>query len=154
MTFDNDWWRGGAFDLQIEVAKERCAALKFPECQEFDPEADNEVGTFLRELDTRTVVYLRDGFSYEIKDILDMRSTGFLSFECVPTDDAYKVGAFVVSLPFDEICRVETFAVHASERPDDAPMIKGFSGTPMNPMHRGDMPKARTDGWDMEEDAD
>ena len=58
--------------------------------------------------------------------MVDLDSTALLAFECEPVDEQYKVGAFVVSLTFDEIVRVEVFAVHPSEKPEDLPQITGF----------------------------
>jgi hypothetical protein len=81
----------------------------------------------------RSLVYLRDGFSYELKEMVDMESKTHLTFECEPVDDHYKVGAFVVSVPFDEIVRVEVFAVHPSEKPEDMPLITGFRARPDGP---------------------
>jgi hypothetical protein len=48
----------------------------------------------------------------------------------MPVDERYKVGAFVVTVPFEEIVRVEVFAVHPTEKPDDLPQITGFRGHP------------------------
>ena len=45
-------------------------------------------------------------------------------------DDHYKVGAFVVSVPFEEIVRVEVYAVHPDEKPEDLPQITGFRAHP------------------------
>jgi hypothetical protein len=41
-------------------------------------------------------------------------------------DEHYKVGAFVVTVPFDELVRVEVYAVHPSEKPENSPQITGF----------------------------
>jgi hypothetical protein len=53
-------------------------------------------------------------------------SKSHLVFECAPVDEHYKVGAFVVTVPFEEIVRVEAFAVHPDEKPEDLPQITGF----------------------------
>jgi hypothetical protein len=45
-------------------------------------------------------------------------------------DDHYKVGSFVVSVPFEDVVRVEVFAVHPQEKPGDAPLITGFRTRP------------------------
>ncbi len=37
---------------------------------------------------------------------------------------------FVVTLPYEEIARVEVFAVHPSEKPQEAMRITGFHGRP------------------------
>ncbi len=46
----------------------------------------------------------------------------------MPADEAYRVGCFIVSVPFEDIVRVEIFAVHAQEKPEDNVSIKGFGG--------------------------
>ncbi|MFQ5591080.1 MAG: hypothetical protein ACE5HE_07960, partial [Phycisphaerae bacterium] len=79
-------------------------------------------------LETRVLIYLRDGFSYEVKQIADVRAKSHLVFECEPIDEQYKVGAFIVTVPFEEIVRVEVFAVHPNEKPVDWPQITGFRG--------------------------
>src|SRR5262249_44923667 len=89
---------------------------------------NNDFQQFLGEIEARTILYLRDGFSYEVKDVIALATSGSLSFECAPADEAYKVGAFVVTVPFDDIVRVEIFAVHPREKPEDMPSIKGFAG--------------------------
>ena len=61
---------------------------------------------------------------------MDVGLKGMLTFECEPVDEQYKVGAFVVSVLFEEIVRVEVFAVHPSEKPEDTPMITGFRNRP------------------------
>jgi hypothetical protein len=49
-----------------------------------------------------------------------------LSFECVPVDENYQVGAYVVVVPFEDIARVEVFAVHPDDKPQDNIRIPGF----------------------------
>lgn len=128
MIFDHDWWFGGAFERQKQCAIRRCAQARQGDDPALPVAPDSDAARFMTELETRTVIYLRDGFSYELRCPLDMGTTAYLSFECVPVEDAYKVGAFVLAVPFEEICRVETFAVHPEERPEEAQAIKGFSG--------------------------
>ncbi len=55
----------------------------------------------------------------------------------MPADEAYKVGCFVVTIPFDDICRVEIFAVHPEEKPEDMPSIKGFASSQPTPPPPG-----------------
>jgi len=43
-----------------------------------------------------------------------------------------------VTVPFDDIVRVELFAVHPSEKPEDMPSIKGFSSAQGPPHKRVD----------------
>jgi hypothetical protein len=126
--FDYDWFHGPAFEQQKEEAKWRCTRQHF---SEIDPEhirESQEAMQFHSELEQRALIYLRDGFSYEVKQLADVGSKSHLVFECVPVDEHYKVGAFVVTVPFEEIVRVEVFAVHASEKPEDSPQITGFRG--------------------------
>ena len=132
--FDYDWFTGPAFGQQQDDARMRCAHKKFPDVDLTDVPADSDCGQFLTELELRVLLYLRDGFSYEMKEIASVDSKSHLTFECEPVDEHYKVGAFVVSLPFEEIVRVETFAVHPSEKPEDTPLITGFRAGPEQPL--------------------
>ncbi len=127
MEFIYDWWFGGSYSRRVELAKRRCAASRFPDLAEADAEREPDYVAFHSRLETRTIIYLRDGFSYEVKDIIQEPSTTSFTFECMPADDAYKVGCFVVTVPFEEIVRVEIFAVHPDEKPEDMPSIKGFA---------------------------
>ncbi len=128
--FDYDWFHGPAFQQQHDEARWRCTLRHFPDRDVESFEDDEEVRHFHDELVIRSLVYLRDGFSYELKEMADLASKTHLTFECEPVDDHYKVGAFVVSVPFDEIVRVEVFAVHPSEKPEDMPLITGFRARP------------------------
>jgi hypothetical protein len=128
--FNHDWFHGPAFEEQQQEAVLRCGATHFPDLPPEKHEKDKEFRKFCEELEVRILIYLRDGFSYEVKQIADVSSKSHLVFECMPVDEHYKVGAFVVSLPFDEIVRVEIFAVHPSEKPEDIPLITGFRGGP------------------------
>ena len=124
--FDYDWFNGSAHQQQQEQARLRCTLRRFPDA---DPESildREETRRFHAEVIVRTLVYLRDGFSYEVKYISDIGSKSDLVFECVPVDEQYKVGTFMVTVPFEEIGRVEVFAVHPNEKPDDLPQITGF----------------------------
>jgi hypothetical protein len=127
-VFDYDWFHGRQFQEQCDDAKMRCALRRYPE---LDPEAaceNEEFKAFLNELRVRTLVYLRDGFSYEFKSFANVESKAHLTFECEPVDDQYKVGAFVISVPFEDIVRVEIFAVPPDEMPIELPPITGFRG--------------------------
>lgn len=128
--FTHDWFYGMAFQEQQHEARRRCAATHFPHLSPEDFDSSDDVGRMMEELELRILIYLRDGFSYEIKQLADVQSKAHLVFECMPVDEHYKVGAFVVSVPFDEIVRVEVFAVHPKEKPDDVPQITGFRGRP------------------------
>ncbi len=128
MLFNYDWWFSGGYLDQVNEAKRRCARLRFPDAK---PEATDETPAcreFYDGLEARTVLYLRDGFSYEVKTLVPKSDTVCLTFECMPADEAYKVGCFVVRVPYDDIVRVEVYAVHQSEKPEDMPAIKGFAG--------------------------
>lgn len=142
--FDYDWFHGACFKQQSEEAKSRCAATHFA-AGNVDPAGD-EAKTFNAALETRTLIYLRDGFSYEIREIAELDSKSHLVFECEPVDDQYKVGAFVVTVPFDEIVRVEVYAVHPSEKPADSPQITGFRGSPEPSDQKFDASKSMPGG--------
>ena len=104
---------------------------KYPQ---LDPESAANKPEYQRlsdELEVRVLVYLRDGFSYEMKEIVDIGlHNNLLTFECEPMDEQYKVGSFIVTVPFDEIARVEVFAVHPQEKPENVPFITGFRSGP------------------------
>jgi hypothetical protein len=142
-VFDYDWFTGPAFDRQKTLARELCARKRFPEVTPEQSGQHHDYQQFLGELETRTLIYLRDGFSYELKRLVDVGVRSMLTFECEPVDEQYKVGAFVVSALFDEIVRVEVFAVHPSEKPEDTPMITGFRNRPNEPLPRDDPRDAR-----------
>ncbi|MHC4092260.1 MAG: hypothetical protein ACYSVY_18645 [Planctomycetota bacterium] len=131
--FDYDWFHGPPFQQQHEEARWRCTSRHFPDVERSALEHDDELRRFHDELVVRSLVYLRDGFSYELKEMATLASKSYLTFECEPVDEHYKVGSFVVAVPFDEIVRVEVFAVHPSERPEDMPLITGFRGRPEGP---------------------
>ncbi len=124
--FDYDWFHGSAFTQQLTEAKMRCALLHFGLETRENLDADEHAKQFMEELEVRSLIYLRDGFSYEVKSFATVDSKSHLTFECEPVDESYKVGAFVVTVPFEEIVRVEVFAVHPSEKPEDSPQITGF----------------------------
>lgn len=130
IMFDYDWFHGSAFAAQKNDARYRCTVRKFPEQDPLTASEDSDVRLFYDGLDTRILLHLRDGFSYEVREIAELDSKSHLTFECEPADDHYKVGAFVVSVPFDDIVRIEVFAVHPSEKPEDTPLITGFRSGP------------------------
>ncbi len=145
MIFDHDWWFGGAYQGRIAEAKRRCARSHFPKLKDEALDRDKSAVAFIEKLEARSILYLRDGFSYEMKELVASPTTGSLTFECAPADDAYKVGAFVVTLPFDEVVRVEIFAYHPDEKPDDMPSIKGFGGIQTGHPKRADERPPRTE---------
>lgn len=128
MLFNFDWWFGSGYSQQLDEAKLRCARNRFPDADPDKSDSNPEYSEFYVGLETRTVLYLRDGFSYEIKELVKGSNSSYLTFECMPAEDAYRVGCFVVTLPYDDIVRVEVYAVHKAEKPEDMPTIKGFAG--------------------------
>lgn len=143
VIFDYDWWHGDGLSRQVAEAKRRCARAKFPDT---DPASANGAYTrFINDLEARTIVYLRDNAVYEIKELADVGRRGYLTFECLPAEEAYRVGSFLVAVPFDEISRVEIFAVHPREKPEENPLIKGFGGGMARSGARADDPGLRSD---------
>ena len=69
--FNYDWFTGPGFEQQKEQARHRCARKKFPDLtpEQRADHADSQ--QFSGELEVRTLIYLRDGFSYEIKQIAE-----------------------------------------------------------------------------------
>ena len=134
MVFIFNWCFDAQFQDRILVAKHRCAVDHFPDLKPEKAEKDPKYKEFFDELEARTILYLRDGFSYEIKEIMPGRDTMTLTFECVAADEAYKVGCFVVTVPFEDIVRVEVFSVHPEEKPEDMPAIKGFASAQGSPV--------------------
>lgn len=122
--FTYEWFHDGGLQRQTEEARVRCALKKFP-----DVSRDNGSGEYrdyLDELETRTILYLKDGLSYEMREIVDIGIKSALSFECTPVDENYQVGAYVIIVPFEDIARVEVFAVHPDEKPQENIRIPGF----------------------------
>ncbi len=136
--FNYDWFHGQAYQEQRDEAKRRCLKAHLSGGDGGTGSDDGKADTFRSELEVRTLIYLRDGFSYEVRGIAELSSKSHLVFECEPVDEQYKVGAFVVTVPFDEIVRVEVFAVHPSEKPEDSPQITGFRGHPEPVEHKHD----------------
>lgn len=134
--FNYDWFHRGGLQRQIEEAKRRCAARRFPSSdQRQSANGDSEYDRYRKELETRTILYLKDGLSYEMRELADVGSSSALAFECTPVDENYQVGAYVVVVPFEDISRVEVFAVHPREKPQENLKIPGFrvSGEHRNP---------------------
>lgn len=149
-SFDYDWFTGPAFQQQKEAARIRCALKKFPDKSPEELRDNAEFKKVMDELEVRALIYLRDGFSYEMKELIDLGLKGLLSFECEPVDDQYKVGSFIVSTVYDEVIRVEVFAVHPSEKPEDTPIITGFRNRPLDGKEPAPGREAR-DGYDYPE---
>lgn len=125
--FNYDWFHGDGLRRQIEEAKLRCAARQFPDIRKKSKSNGKSAQqTYLDELETRIILYLKDGLSYEMREIANIGISSALAFECTPVDENYQVGAYVIVVPFDDIARVEVFAVHPSERPQENIRIPGF----------------------------
>ncbi|MCC7291923.1 MAG: hypothetical protein IT449_07675 [Phycisphaerales bacterium] len=135
--FNYDWFHSVAFHQQCDEAKARCALKRFKQLDRTTAEQDEAFQNFFGELEVRTLIYLRDGFSYEMRELAEVESKSHLTFECEPVEEQYKVGAFIVTVPFEEIVRVEVFAVHPSEKPGDMPQITGFRNQPDRGEHKG-----------------
>lgn len=123
--FTYDWFHRGGLEKLRSAAKQRCAIQKFPDVQGAG-NGSAEVGEYVNGLETRTIVYMKDGLTYEVREIIDLESTAGLVFECVPVDESYRVGAIVIVAPFEDIARVEVFAVHPDEKPQESFKIPGF----------------------------
>lgn len=122
--FNYDWFHGDGLRRQVEEAKNRCAARKFPDGKKGNGSA--EYLEYRSQLETRTILYLKDGLSYEMREMVDIGTGSALAFECVPVDESYQVGAYVIVTPFEDIARIEVFAVHPDEKPDENIRIPGF----------------------------
>lgn len=129
--FDYDWFFGSAYEQQKQDALVRLAQRRYPDLDRTAVLTDEPCREHIKELESRTMIYLRDGFSYELKALAgDVESKTHLTFECEPAEESYKVGTFVVSVPFEEICRVEIYAVHPEKKPENKPLITGFKHSP------------------------
>jgi hypothetical protein len=125
--FNFDWFHGSGLQRQIEEAKSRCAARKFPDLrQKAQGNGNAEFQRYREALETRVILYLKDGLSYEMKEMCDIGISSALAFECMPVDENYQVGAYVVVVPFEDISRVEVFAVHPDDKPQENIRIPGF----------------------------
>lgn len=125
--FNYDWFHGAGLQRQVEEAKTRCAARRFAEARKGrGRNGKDEYRAYIDELETRIILYLKDGLSYEMREIADIGTSSALAFECVPVDENYQVGAYVIVVPFDDIARVEVFAVHPDEKPEENIRIPGF----------------------------
>ena len=124
--FNYEWFHNGGLQRLIDDAKTRCAAKKFPVEKGKNGDTSPKYKKFRDALEVRTILYLRDGLTYEMKEIADAGMTSALAFECVPVDENYKVGSIVIVAPYDDIARVEVFAVAADEKPQENIRIPGF----------------------------
>jgi hypothetical protein len=127
--FNHDWFHRGGLSKLVEASKRRCTEKHF-ESEEAD-ESDREA--YCAVLETRTILYMKDGLTYEMNKLVDIGQTGCLGFECIPVDESYRVGAIVIVCPFEDIARVEVFAVHPDEKPQEQFRITGFRATSPEP---------------------
>lgn len=124
--FDYDWFHRGGLKRLTEEALRRCVTKKFPSSP---GEGAPDAREYRNSLSTRTILYMKDGLTYEMKEIADLEVSSALAFECVPVDENYKAGAIVIVAPFEDIARVEVFAVHPDDKPEDNLKIPGFRVT-------------------------
>jgi len=124
--FNYEWFHQGGLQRLVEEAKRRCAAKRFPEHAGKSHDGSPEYIAYRDALETRIILYVRDGLTYEMKEMADVGVTSALAFECVPVDESYQVGSIVIVVPYEDIARVEVFAVHPDEKPQDNIRIPGF----------------------------
>lgn len=124
--FNYDWFNNGGLQHQIAEAKQRCAKRRAAKLAEQRGGAGPDPVQMTGELETRTILYLKDGLSYEMREIAHIGTSSALAFECVPVDENYQVGAYVIVVPFEDITRVEVFAVHPDDKPQENLRIPGF----------------------------
>lgn len=124
--FNYDWFHGEGLRRQLAEAKRRCALRKFPQAGKKSGNGDAAFNAYMNELETRTILYLKDGLSYEMREMADIGTSSALAFECTPVDENYQVGAYVIVVPFEDIARVEVFAVHPNDKPQENIRIPGF----------------------------
>lgn len=124
--FNYEWFHQGELQRLIDEARDRCAAKKFPEHGGKGDNGSPEYVAYRNQLETRTILYMRDGLTYEMKEMANTGMSSALAFECVPVDDNYKVGSIVIVAPYEDITRVEVFAVHPDDKPQENIRIPGF----------------------------
>lgn len=124
--FDHDWFHNGGLEKLVADARHRCAARHFADARRPAGRDSAEYERYFELLDTRVILYLKDGLTYELKEISQAGLCGALAFECVPVDENYKTGAIVLIVPFEDIARVEVFAVHPDDKPTENLKIPGF----------------------------
>ena len=123
--FNYDWFHNGGLQRLKDEAMHRCASKQYPTAGN-NGNGSAEYHAYRDSLEARVILYMRDGLTYEMKEIADIGQSSALSFECVPVDENYKVGSIVIVVPFDDIARVEVFAVHPDEKPQENIRIPGF----------------------------
>lgn len=129
--FNYDWFHNGGLQRLQDESRHRCAAKKFPGNTRSNGSAPYHA--FIQQLETRTILYMKDGLTYEMREMADVGMSSALCFECTPVDDNYKVGAIVLIVPFEDIARVEVFAVHPDDKPTENLRIPGFRSAATEP---------------------
>jgi hypothetical protein len=124
--FNYDWFHHGGLQRLRDEARTRCAQKKFPQTAPGGGNGSHDYGVYFEQLETRVILYLKDGLTYEMKEIAELGMSSALAFECVPVDEGYKAGAIVLIVPFEDIARVEVFAVHVDDKPTENLRIPGF----------------------------
>ncbi len=124
--FNYEWFHQGGLQRLIDEARNRCAKKKYPDPADGNGQPSPDYNAYRDALETRIILYMRDGLTYEMKEFADSGTSNALAFECVPMDENYKVGSIVIVVPFDDIARVEVFAVHPDEKPQENIRIPGF----------------------------
>jgi hypothetical protein len=132
MYYHHDWWFGPGLKEQVDQARIRCLKRRFPAADAANLAATDGAELFYGQLQHRVIIYLRDGFTYELGEAIDGNNKTYLLAQCIPGDEAWQAGVFVVSVPFEEIARVEVFAVHPDDKPQETAKITGFRAKPEN----------------------
>ncbi len=123
--FTYDWFHRGGLERLQKAARERCLA-RFDEHERVGFNGSAKSEPKVEDLESRTIIYMKDGLTYEIREILELDTTAGLTFECLPVDETYRVGAIVIVAPYEDIARVEVFAVHPDDKPQENFRIPGF----------------------------
>ena len=122
--FSYDWFHRGGLERLRHAACQQCIVrLGESETMGFH---GSIADVKHEDLDTRTIIYMKDGLTYEVRAILELDTTAGLIFECLPVDESYRVGAIVIVAPYEDIARVEIFAVHPDDKPQENFRIPGF----------------------------
>lgn len=126
--FTYDWFHRGGLERLQTAARQRCM-VRFEERKD-EPQIGfngaSKPEPKVEDLESRTIIYMKDGLTYEIREILELDTTAGLIFECLPVDETYRVGAIVIVAPYEDIARVEVFAVHPEDKPQESFRIPGF----------------------------
>ncbi len=77
--FNYDWFHGVGLERQVEEARKRCAKVKFPDVDPDNGRVSKEYGEYRAALETRIILYLKDGLSYEMKEMVDLGTSSALA---------------------------------------------------------------------------